>query len=497
MLILLSLLLACTGDKKTNPVYFDADLDGFTDDVDCDDDNAEINPYATEVCDGVDNNCDDIVDDDDPDIDLLPFYLDADGDGFGGIESVELCEIPEGYVENSDDCDDGNADLHPDATEVCDFIDNDCDGDIDDQDSGVVLGENGVIYYLDADDDGFGAADTAAIACLIPEGSVEVADDCDDNEATTNPDGEEFCDAIDNNCNGIVDEQPAGFGQCDECTETVLPSMTGELLTGIQSVSDDADLECFGGGDDTITRWVAPATGIYTISSSADAIGLWQECGDTELDCSTTGSVTKEFEYGESVNIVLEGSDLDLQIWGEAEYHCNDGYDDDNDGLLDCDDADQCWFDSLCGASMCPNFDLVDPIDFETVNGYDLLETTLFGAGNDEEASCFTAGDEDLSYWYQAESSGCAEIYAYSDDFDVHLAVYDSCGGDEIGCNETSAYALGQFETNYASHVRLQLTEGDSYIIVVDGLPAVSTEKFMLAIDHIATYDCDGSPVGQ
>ena len=184
---------------------------------------------------------------------------------------------------------------------------------------------------------------------------------------------------------------------------------------------------------------------------------------------------------------------MNLEIWGEEENHCKDGYDDDNDGLLDCDDEEDCWFDSLCGASLCPNFDLVDPINFETSNGFEIVHTTLFGRGNDEEASCFSAGNEDLSYWYQSESNGCAEIYAYSNDFDVHLAVYESCGGDELDCNTGSTYATEQFETTYGFYIRLQLVDGESYIIVVDGLPASMNEQFILGVDLIDEYDCDGN----
>ncbi len=60
------------------------------------------------------------------------YYNDLDDDGFGDADvSVEACSAPDGYVANSTDCNDSNADVHPDATEVCDGVDNDCDGTID------------------------------------------------------------------------------------------------------------------------------------------------------------------------------------------------------------------------------------------------------------------------------------------------------------------------------------------------------------------------------
>lgn len=495
MLLLLSLLLACEEKDANNKIYFDADSDGFTAETDCNDDDASIHPAADEICDGIDNNCDELIDDDA--VDKLSFYLDIDGDGFGGSEGAgQACELPEGFVDRSDDCNDDDASIHPDAEEICDGIDNDCDDLTDDADNNVNV-EDGVVYYTDADGDGFGAEFSARVACVMPENAAEVSDDCNDGDALIHPDAEEVCDGIDNNCNNIIDEQLDGLTQCDECTDTALPMATGELFSGVNPIGDEATLECFSGGDDTISRWVAPASGVYTISSFADAMALWQDCGETSLECSSLGSISREFARGETVQIVLEGRDLNLEIWGEEEYHCDDGYDDDNDGFKDCDDEEDCWFDSLCGASLCPNFDLVDPINFEVSNGFDIVQTTLFGSDNDEEASCFSTGNEDLSYWYQAESNGCAEIYAYSNDFDVHLAVYDSCGGNELDCNAGSAQAMELFETSYGSHVRLQLTEGESYIIIVDGLPASVDEQFMLGIDHFEDYDCDGSPLNE
>lgn len=95
---------------------------------DCDDGDAEINPAATEVCDEADNDCDGFIDEGVTDT----FYFDDDGDTYGDPDdSQEACSVPSGYVENDDDCDDGDAAINPAATEVCDGVDNDCDGAVD------------------------------------------------------------------------------------------------------------------------------------------------------------------------------------------------------------------------------------------------------------------------------------------------------------------------------------------------------------------------------
>jgi uncharacterized protein (TIGR02145 family) len=105
----------------------DNDNDGYTENQgDCDDNNAQINPGATEIEDGVDNDCDGDIDE----------GFDVDGDG---------------YSLNQGDCDDANAQVNPGATEIEDGIDNDCDGDIDEgfDASGTVTDQDGNTYdYL-------------------------------------------------------------------------------------------------------------------------------------------------------------------------------------------------------------------------------------------------------------------------------------------------------------------------------------------------------------
>jgi len=98
--------------------------------LDCDDARTLVRPGAIEVCDGQDNDCDGDTDEDDAS--LAPdWWRDGDGDGYGNATSAVLaaCAAPEGYINNRDDCDDSDADVHPGAAEVCaDGIDNDCDG---------------------------------------------------------------------------------------------------------------------------------------------------------------------------------------------------------------------------------------------------------------------------------------------------------------------------------------------------------------------------------
>jgi hypothetical protein len=95
---------------------------------DCDDSNAEVNPAATEICNGIDDDCDG-----EPDDGLvLRYYPDRDGDGFGSSEDgIETCNPSPGMVSDSTDCDDTLFDINPDAIELPDGLDNDCDGEVD------------------------------------------------------------------------------------------------------------------------------------------------------------------------------------------------------------------------------------------------------------------------------------------------------------------------------------------------------------------------------
>ena len=118
---------------------------------------------------------------------LFTWYADSDGDGFGNAAlSTVSCYTPVGYVADDTDCDDGNAAVNSGASETCNSIDDDCDGNIDN----VVL----TTYYADSDNDGFGdPAFTAQAACNPPAGFVTDNSDCDDGSAAVNPSATETC----------------------------------------------------------------------------------------------------------------------------------------------------------------------------------------------------------------------------------------------------------------------------------------------------------------
>ncbi len=199
--------------------YLDIDNDGFgdaagridtclmmapmgyvTNDLDCIDNDPNFNPNIVEVCDGLDNDCNGIVDD----MPIFTYWLDNDGDGFGDANSfIDTCltAAPTGYCTNDLDCNDFDDNFHPNIPEICDGQDNDCNNVIDD-------GLTNYTYYRDSDGDGFGGEFIRMDTCqsFAPNGFVENKLDCNDQDPMINPDSPEICDDIDNDCNGLEDD---------------------------------------------------------------------------------------------------------------------------------------------------------------------------------------------------------------------------------------------------------------------------------------------------
>lgn len=140
------------------------------------------------------------------------YFPDSDGDGYGsGTPSLPTvdCSAPEGHVADASDCDDGDAGVSPSATELCNGVDDDCDGNVD---GGAT---DASTWYADTDADGFGDSAASLVACSPPPGFSGTSGDCDDSRGEVSPVATEACsrsETIDDDCDGQVDE---GFVDTD------------------------------------------------------------------------------------------------------------------------------------------------------------------------------------------------------------------------------------------------------------------------------------------
>ena len=236
----------------------DADGDGFTAQQDCNDNDPAINPDAEEVCDGVDNNCNGRTDGEDA-TGAVAWYYDGDSDGFGeDLTERFACYNPGPFVNIAGDCDDTDPNVSPSGVEVCDGVDQNCDGSIDE---GVLLP-----WYTDSDGDGYGDDNLVTDACSPTDTEVAAGGDCDDTDPAVNPGAAEVCDDLDNDCDASVDEDLAqiwyadedgdGVGTDDSATEDCSPIDGYSLVGGdcddtdpaIQYDCDSVDAEDGGKG---------------------------------------------------------------------------------------------------------------------------------------------------------------------------------------------------------------------------------------------------------
>ncbi|MCB9668121.1 MAG: putative metal-binding motif-containing protein [Alphaproteobacteria bacterium] len=178
------------GDPDASDLLCAADATHVVDASDCDDSDPDVNPAGVEVCNGADDDCDGLVDEDGS---PTTWYRDADADGFGDASLTQIaCAAPAGFVVDGTDCDDTAAGVNPGAAEVCDGADQDCDG----------LADQGLptfTFYADGDGDGYGTG-TASMDCVQPVGTALVANDCDDADPDVSPGATETCNGVDDDC---------------------------------------------------------------------------------------------------------------------------------------------------------------------------------------------------------------------------------------------------------------------------------------------------------
>jgi hypothetical protein len=276
---------------------------------DCDDTNPGVSPEALDLCDGVDQNCDGFIDEDAVE---LVYYFDGDGDGAGSDDNaVASCEPLSGYVLQGGDCDDEDGSISPLATDVCDGVDQNCNGAVDD-DALVTL------YFEDADEDGRGNDAVSVEACTAPDGYVLLAGDCDDTDASIRPGAADLCDGVDQDCDGIDDE--------DATFATFYPDLDGDGVgdaAGEILICDAPPADYVADAGDCDDADAAVVVPVWYVDDDGDGFGTaigQQQCLQPSGYAEVTGDCDDD-----------DGS----RNPGLAEI-CRTGVDEDCDELTDC-----------------------------------------------------------------------------------------------------------------------------------------------------------------
>ena len=291
----------CNGIVDDTTIWYDDDGDGYAEaGGDCNDADPTISPVATEVCDGIDQDCDGSVDED-------TTCTDDDGDGY--------CEGP-GCNDGSlpGDCSDGDASVFPGTTEVPNNdVDDDCDGAID-------------FGATDADGDGYG--DTT---------------DCDDSNPNVHPGAIEFADGLDNDCDGVVDEGTTAFdddgdgysedqGDCNDADANV----NADAMEQDNGFDDDCD----GSVDEDSNRTDDDGDGYSELDGDCDDADVLVHPGAEEVENSADDDCDNQIDE--------DFYDLD----GDG-YTADDGDCDDSDGWVHPAQAELCdGVDNNCDGSV-------------------------------------------------------------------------------------------------------------------------------------------------
>jgi hypothetical protein len=332
---------------------------------------------------------------------------------------IAVDEDMDGFVD-SEDCNDNDATINPDAEEVCDEVDNNCDGQIDE---GVET-----TFYTDSDSDGYGDDEGVTLdACEAPEGMVDIGGDCDDSDAAFNPGAaEDDCaDPNDYNCDGSVgyaDEDGDGFAACEECDDTVATTYPGadEYCDGVDNDCDsetdeddsvdastwyaDTDGDAYGDANTTdiacyiSTGWVADSTDCDDTEATTYP-GADEYCDGVNNDCDS------ETDEDDSVDASTWYADTDGDTYGDANNaditcYISTGWVADN---TDCDDSSAAAYPG--GVEVCDSLD--NDCDGTVDNDAEVLGEGSACPGADcEEIYTTRTTSSTANYWIDPDASG-------------------------------------------------------------------------------------------
>ena len=396
--------------------FVDADGDGWTAaDGDCDDEDPEVHPNREELCNGADDNCNDITDEG---------FADTDADGVADCVDSEECDgvdnDGDGVVDEdfADEDQDGIADCVD--TESCDGVDNDGDGEVDEG--------------FDEDGDGY-------TQC----GSDSAEPDCDDADAAVHPGAsEDGSNMQDDDCDGLIDEGNWADGDL----------VINEVMANPLAVSD-AHGEWFEiqntSGEDRYLNGLVLLTGddAYHVITASEPIllaaGAYAVLGSSG-DMSQNGNVAVDYTYSDialsnevgSLTITAGEVTVDALSW------------DDGGTMPDTDGASMIldpWWEVLGDRSdptlWCASYlswdDRTDYGSPGAINAscptFDHDEDGYTGADGDCDDLEPTTYPDAPETWYDGVDSNCDFLSDYDADYDG----YDSDAYGGLDCDDTDA----------------------------------------------------------
>jgi hypothetical protein len=378
-------------DGLANCVDIDDDNDGAFDDEDCAPFDDGVYPGAVEVCNGQDQNCNGATDEDGAE-GCVDFWQDVDKDGQGaedvGVRCLCAADAAAFFVASAGgDCDDKNAFVKQGAVEGCNGRDDDCDGSTDegfpDTDG------DGSADCLEDDTDGDGSPDNL---------------DCAPLNASIFPGKSESCNALDDDCDGITDEQ--GAQGCTQFLQDKDGDSQGALAVPGRCLC----------GPDSASAFVVKLGGDCNDLDNAIYAAAVEVCDGKDNDCDTFKDEGSPDHDGDGVADCVDGDDdgdgaaddadckpLDSGVYPGATEKC-DGKDDDCDGQTDEE-----------GAVGCKTY-------------YRDFDGDTYGADG-AETKCLCGPN--AASWYTATAAGDCDDVAAS----VHPGTAEVCNGVDETCD--------------------------------------------------------------